>query len=332
MASAFELEEELQQTDRSGQRESEEWSHPIPARHFAWFGWLDRILGMLLLVPGLPAITCLTLIARLTSRGPGLYRQTRVGYQGRTFTLYKIRSMTNDAEADTGPVWAAGKGDPRITRFGRFLRSSHLDELPQLFNVVRGEMSLIGPRPERPEFTQFLAHEISGYLGRLSVRPGITGLAQINLPPDSDLESVFKKLELDLDYIHNSSLGMDSRILLCTGLKMFGFDGLYLAKVFRLRRRPTGHAVAGRRAGSTRSPSVPQRQQGSPSGINGTDGSDRIERGFSSDLDNSLGLGSAVPSNGSGTKTNGTARTSLPDDVSVVDVSTRDRECETDLR
>ncbi len=130
--------------------------------------------------------------------------------------------------------------DPRVTKFGRFLRKSHLDELPQLFNVLAGDMTLIGPRPERPEFTQFLAQEVPGYVARLTVKPGITGMAQINLPPDTDLDSVRRKLELDLDYIYHSNLWVDIRIMLCTALKVFGFPGHKLAKLFGLRRRPTG--------------------------------------------------------------------------------------------
>jgi hypothetical protein len=164
----------------------------------------------------------------------------RVGLRGKTFWVYKIRTMSQDAEALTGPVWSPGMADPRITKFGRFLRKSHLDELPQLFNVLAGDMVLIGPRPERPEFTQFLAQEIPGYVGRLTVKPGITGMAQINLPPDTDLESVRRKLELDLDYICNSNFWIDIRILFCTALKVFGFPGHKLAKLFGLRRRPKG--------------------------------------------------------------------------------------------
>jgi lipopolysaccharide/colanic/teichoic acid biosynthesis glycosyltransferase len=214
--------------------------HPVPSARFRWLGWFNWLIAALIFPPILPVIGILVVVTRLTSRGPALFRQMRVGLRGKTFWVYKIRTMSQDAEALTGPVWSPGMADPRITKFGRFLRKSHLDELPQLFNVLAGDMVLIGPRPERPEFTQFLAQEIPGYVGRLSVKPGITGMAQINLPPDTDLESVRRKLELDLDYISNSNIWIDIRILVCTALKVFGMPGHKLAKWFGLRRRPTG--------------------------------------------------------------------------------------------
>jgi len=205
--------------------------------YFAWSAWCSRCLGVLLLIPALPVIGLLALLTRLTSKGPGLYPQTRVGLNGQTFTLYKIRTMRQDAEAGTGAVWAQIK-DPRVTRLGRTLRSTHLDELPQLFNVVKGEMALVGPRPERPEFTQFLAREIPGYIQRLAVRPGITGLAQINLPPDTDVDSVRRKLALDLDYIQAAGVWMDLRILICTAVRLLGIRGLGMASVLGLRHKP----------------------------------------------------------------------------------------------
>ena len=129
------------------------------------------------------------LLVRLTSRGPGIYKQARVGKDGRKFMMYKIRTMRQDAEAASGPMWTQAH-DPRVTFLGRVLRKLHLDELPQLFNVLKGEMSLVGPRPERPEFVRVLAEAIPGYRNRLAVRPGVTGLAQVNLPPDTDIASV----------------------------------------------------------------------------------------------------------------------------------------------
>ena len=198
-------------------------SLPVPAPYFSRFSWLGPLASLFLMMLALPFIVGLVILTKLTSRGPGIYRQTRVGFGGDVFTVYKIRTMSNDAEASSGPVWTSGISDPRVTALGKFMRASHLDELPQLFNVLKGEMSLIGPRPERPEFTQFLAREIPGYVGRLSVKPGITGLAQIILPPDSDLESVRKKLELDVKYVDLSGFLLDLKITICTAMKMLGF-------------------------------------------------------------------------------------------------------------
>jgi lipopolysaccharide/colanic/teichoic acid biosynthesis glycosyltransferase len=131
--------------------------------------------------------------------------------------MYKIRTMRFDAETQTGPVWAI-RSDPRATWLGRHLRASHLDELPQLWNVLRGEMSLVGPRPERPEFVRRLALDIPCYLDRLAVRPGITGLAQLNLPPDATAEDVRQKLALDLTYVCRRTLWLDACILVGTAL------------------------------------------------------------------------------------------------------------------
>ena len=186
---------------------------------------LDRMAALILLVLSLPVLGLLMAAIRLTSKGPAIYRQTRVGKGGRLFTMYKLRSMRCDAEAGSGPVWAGAAGDSRVTKLGYWLRLLHLDELPQLYNVVRGEMSLVGPRPERPEFVRVLADQIPGYLDRLSVLPGITGLAQVNLPADTDLLSVRRKLVLDLEYIRAAGLLLDARIALCTLLRMFGLRG-----------------------------------------------------------------------------------------------------------
>ena len=184
---------------------------------------LDRFLSVLLLLPGLPIIVVLLLIVRTTSRGPSLFRQTRVGKNGVPFTLYKIRTMHIDAEPiGTKPVWAQAR-DPRATPLGRWLRDLHLDELPQLFNVLKGEMALVGPRPERPEFVAVLKQQIPDYEKRLEVLPGITGLAQMNLPPDSDLNSVRKKLKLDRAYIRELSLVLDMRLLVCTCVSLLGW-------------------------------------------------------------------------------------------------------------
>jgi lipopolysaccharide/colanic/teichoic acid biosynthesis glycosyltransferase len=150
--------------------------------------------------------------------------------------MYKLRSMRTDAERGTGAVWAR-QGDSRITPLGYWLRKLHLDELPQLFNVIRGEMSLIGPRPERPEFVTLLSEEIPGYAARLLVRPGVTGLAQINLPADRDLNDVRRKIVLDHEYIETGSLLLDARILCCTLLRMLGLRGERAMRLMGLERR-----------------------------------------------------------------------------------------------
>lgn len=183
-------------------------------------GIAGRILALGLLALCLPIIALLVVIVRSTSKGPGLYKQVRVGKDGKIFVMYKVRSMVVDAEVGTGPVWTQDTKDPRITRIGSFLRKSHLDELPQLVNVVRGEMGLFGPRPERPELVHVLADNVPGYLNRLAVLPGITGLAQINLPPDTDVESVRRKLILDVEYIRKASFWLHIRMFVWTGLRL----------------------------------------------------------------------------------------------------------------
>lgn len=195
----------------------------------------EQAAAAMMLVPGLPAIGILILTVRATSRGPGIFRQKRVGRGGRPFVMYKIRTMRIDAEAGKGAMWARND-DPRTTWLGKVLRKLHLDELPQLFNVLKGEMSLIGPRPERPEFVTVLADHIPGYTDRLAVLPGVTGLAQINLPPDTDLDSVRRKQKLDLEYIETAGAWLDVRILLCTFLRLVGIKGLLPARLMGLRR------------------------------------------------------------------------------------------------
>jgi len=206
-----------------------------PSAYFRLKDAIDRLLGTMLLAISSPLIGLLILLVRLTSRGPGIYRQPRVGKNGDLFTMYKIRTMIHAAESRTGPVWTK-TNDDRITLIGRALRKLHLDEFPQLLNVAKGEMSLIGPRPERPEFVCVLAKEIPGYLNRLSVRPGVTGLAQVNLEPDTDLDSVRRKLALDLEYIEHAGLLFDFRMFLCTFVHLLGFSGDWATDVMGLRR------------------------------------------------------------------------------------------------
>jgi lipopolysaccharide/colanic/teichoic acid biosynthesis glycosyltransferase len=149
--------------------------------------------------------------------------------------MYKIRSMRHDAEAATGAVWAT-RGDRRVTRLGRFLRRTHVDELPQLWNVVRGEMCLIGPRPERPEIVARLVAEIPDFTDRLVVRPGITGLAQVQLSPDVDLDSVQRKLIVDCWYIHNAGWRLDLKIAVCTFLQLLHVPVAMSHRLCRINR------------------------------------------------------------------------------------------------
>jgi sugar transferase (PEP-CTERM system associated) len=163
------------------------------------------LIGLILSLPLLPFVV---LAVRLDSAGPVIYRQRRVGRGGVEFFCYKFRTMRPDAEADTGATWALDD-DPRITRVGRFLRMSRLDEIPQLWCVLKGDMNFVGPRPERPEFVEWLSREIPYYGVRHAVRPGITGWAQIKYKYGNTLEDAREKLQYDLFYIKNASLGLD---------------------------------------------------------------------------------------------------------------------------
>ena len=157
-------------------------------------------------------------LVRVTSRGPIFYRQERMGLDGKSFTIVKFRSMTDDAERDTGPVWTQ-RNDPRVTAFGRFLRRSNIDELPQLWNVLRGDMSIVGPRPERPHFVEQFKHRIPQYMLRHKVKAGLTGWAQVNgWRGNTALE---KRIEYDLYYIENWSVSLDLKIMWLTLTKSF---------------------------------------------------------------------------------------------------------------
>jgi len=169
---------------------------------------LAALIGALLALP----IAILTaILIKLDSRGPIFYKQERVGKNGRPFTLLKFRSMRVDAEAD-GPVWAS-KGDDRTTRVGRILRKARIDEIPQFWNILRGEMSFVGPRPERPHFVAQLAQEIPYYEQRHLIAPGLTGWAQIKYPYGASIADAREKLQYDLFYIKNHSLVFDAIIL-----------------------------------------------------------------------------------------------------------------------
>ena len=172
-------------------------------------------LALLGLVFSLPLLPFIMLAVKLDSPGPVLYRQIRVGKRGVTFYCYKFRTMRQDAEADTGATWATDD-DPRITRVGKFLRTSRLDEIPQLWCVLKGDMHFVGPRPERPEFVEWLSKEIPYYGVRHVVRPGITGWAQVQYKYGNTLEDAREKLQYDLFYIKNASLGLDILIVFQT--------------------------------------------------------------------------------------------------------------------
>jgi lipopolysaccharide/colanic/teichoic acid biosynthesis glycosyltransferase len=223
--------------------------------YFARKNWPTRIVAAVLLLPAAPLIGLLVLVVRCTSRGPGLFRQTRTGKHGKAFTMYKIRTMYEDAESVTGPTWCL-PGDSRITPVGRLLRLLHLDELPQLINIVRGEMDLIGPRPERPSFVNWLTREIPGYGERLRVLPGVTGLAQVNLPPDESVDTVRTKLLLDCLYIRTASVGLDFRIMTCTFLRMIGIRHGRAVRWLRLER-PVELPMAAEREPYTATPHWP---------------------------------------------------------------------------
>jgi lipopolysaccharide/colanic/teichoic acid biosynthesis glycosyltransferase len=203
--------------------------------------YLDVILALLLLAGSAPFLLLAVLLVKLTSRGPVLYSQTRLGRYGRPFTIYKVRTMTHNCESLTGAQWSK-PGDSRVTPVGRFLRKTHLDELPQLWNILKGDMSLIGPRPERPEFTPQLEQAIPLYRERLRCRPGLTGLAQVQLPPDTDLNSVKIKLAYDLYYVQRLSPWMDVRLLFCTAFHVIGVPFETLRKMFAF---PLRDAVEG---------------------------------------------------------------------------------------
>ncbi|MDP4193076.1 MAG: sugar transferase [Bacteroidota bacterium] len=176
---------------------------------------MDIIVSLLILIVSFPVTLMVSILIKLDSKGTILYKQCRVGLNGKEFNVYKFRSMRSDAEKLTGPVWSQ-KNDPRITRVGRFIRKVRIDEIPQMINVLKGEMSLVGPRPERPFFVEKLSKEIPLYKKRLKVRPGVTGWAQVKHKYDESIEDVKAKLRYDLFYIENMSLRMDFKILFRT--------------------------------------------------------------------------------------------------------------------
>jgi lipopolysaccharide/colanic/teichoic acid biosynthesis glycosyltransferase len=223
---------------------------PAPTGGYGrWKRGLDCVVAVLLLGLAAPVVALAAVLVKMTSRGPAFYSQVRLGLGGRPFRIYKLRSMYRDAEALTGPCWCM-RGDRRVTPVGCFLRWSHLDELPQMWNVLLGDMSVVGPRPERPELVPGLEKAVPGYRERLMVRPGVTGLAQVQLPPDADLNSVRIKLAHDLCYIQCLSFGLDCRIFLATILRVLGAPVSLIRQVCALP--DVAAAAASHRPGETR--------------------------------------------------------------------------------
>lgn len=185
----------------------------------AWEAQVKRLMDLVvsagILVVGAPVWLAVAAVIRWTSPGPAVYKQERVGRNGKTYVMYKFRSMYQDAEKRSGPQWAS-ENDPRITPVGRFIRKTRLDEIPQFINVLKGEMSLVGPRPERPFFVEQLKQEIPWYVRRIKMKPGITGWAQVKHKYDSSIEDVKQKVLYDLYYFENMSLSLDIKILLRT--------------------------------------------------------------------------------------------------------------------
>jgi len=200
---------------------------------------VDWLIALALFVVAAPLIGAMVVLVRMTSPGPGLYKQMRSGRFGKPYQMYKIRTMTHNCETHTGAVWS-GPNDKRVTRVGRFLRDCHLDELPQLINVLRCEMSLVGPRPERPELVEQIRRRLPRYPERMLVRPGLTGFAQIQHPADLDLDHVRRKLMYDLYYVRAVSLLLDLRIVLGT---FFYFSGMLFKALGKLLVKSHGDAA-----------------------------------------------------------------------------------------
>ncbi|QJW93359.1 sugar transferase [Frigoriglobus tundricola] len=204
----------------------------------------DYAAALAMLPFALALIAFAAVAVKLTSPGPVFYTQTRVGLNGRKYKIIKIRTMRVNVEAVSGIQWSQ-KGDTRITRVGRFLRATHIDEFPQLFNVLLGHMSLVGPRPERPEVIQAkgLNQLVPGYRHRLRVKPGVTGLAQCQLPADSDVTSVRYKVVYDLYYVESQNLALDLRLIAATLFRAVGASPTLLRRLFLLPNRRRVAAV-----------------------------------------------------------------------------------------
>ncbi len=217
------------------------WKFESKQTYFRIKYLVDRFIAISLLAILWPLIALLWLVVKATSAGSGFYSQTRVGLGGRLFKVVKLRSMRCDAEAGI-PVWSC-KGDRRVTPIGKILRKLHLDELPQLWNVACGDMSMVGPRPERPEITGALENFIPNYHFRHVVKPGITGLAQVNLEPDTNVNLTRKKQVLDLRYIEKSNLWLDLRLVFATCLRVVGFSGSAAMNIAKLKQEIEDHEL-----------------------------------------------------------------------------------------
>ncbi|MCM2374823.1 sugar transferase [Aporhodopirellula aestuarii] len=190
-------------------------SFATPSPYFRVKSLIEFIVTAGLMIVAVPIMILIAALTLISQGRPVFYRQTRVGKNGKLFRIWKFRSMRSDAEKETGAVWS-DRNDPRVTTLGKWLRCSHLDELPQLINILAGDMSLVGPRPERPEFVNELSRELPTYLERLRVRPGITGLAQLGLGYDRCVCDVKGKIELDIKYINSATFFNDCRLFLQT--------------------------------------------------------------------------------------------------------------------
>lgn len=211
---------------------------PRVSRYYSVKWYVDLAVVILTAPIIVPMILFFMLLVRLTSRGPVIYTQVRTGKDGKTFKMYKIRSMVVDAESGKGATWTRTLKDPRITTLGRIMRKLHIDELPQIYNVLRGDMAVIGPRPERPEFVKKLKVEVPGYEYRTLVLPGMTGYAQLNWRADTGLEDVHRKLILDFEYMERVTFCFDMRILAGTAFqfmpsRIFGSAPLRLFGIYR---------------------------------------------------------------------------------------------------
>ena len=194
---------------------------PVPKSKLFWKRFWDLVFGLIGFIISIPFIIIFGIIIKLTSKGPIFFKQERVGYMGKNFYVVKLRSMRNDAESKTGAVWAQ-KNDPRVTPVGRFMRKTRIDELPQFWNVLKGDMSLVGPRPERPELTEKFYEQWPEFPQRLRIIPGITGYAQVNGGYDISPE---EKCHLDNYYIEHYSFAFDMKIAFQTVKTMFTGDG-----------------------------------------------------------------------------------------------------------